>query len=115
VVGANKESIGLCGDGKIHYNDNSNSSMSMDVNHGEYKLFKGLIFGVGYIFKTKQVFFTANGKELRCVDLPLKLINKLLYPAISLGSREIHKVEINLGLKRFMFNLDDFVQNRYYN
>ena len=47
--------------------------------------------------------------------MPLKLMNKLLYPAISLGSREIHKVEINLGLKRFMFNLDDFVQNRYYN
>lgn len=88
--------------------------VALDVNKGELKFYKGFILGIGYIFKTKQVLFTANGKELRCVDLPLKLVNKLLYPAISLGSREIHKVEINLGLKRFMFNLDDFVQNKYY-
>jgi hypothetical protein len=26
IVGGNKESIGLCGDGKIHFNDNSNSN-----------------------------------------------------------------------------------------
>jgi hypothetical protein len=26
MVGGNKESIGLCGDGKVHYNDNNNSN-----------------------------------------------------------------------------------------
>lgn len=38
----------------------------------------------------------------------------MLYPAISLGSRENHKVEINLGLRRFQFNIDLFANNRYY-
>jgi hypothetical protein len=38
----------------------------------------------------------------------------MLYPAISLGSRESHKVEVNLGVKKFKFNIDIFVQNKYY-
>lgn len=32
IVGGNKESIGLSGDGKIHYSDNSNSMIALDVN-----------------------------------------------------------------------------------
>ena len=39
IVGGNKESIGLCGDGKIHYNDNSNSMFALDVNQGEFKFY----------------------------------------------------------------------------
>lgn len=54
IIGANKESIGLCGDGKIHFNDNGNQANEIDVNNGAvYKFFKGMILGVGYIFKTK--------------------------------------------------------------
>ena len=64
--------------------------------------------------KTRQVLFTVNGQEVKSVELPLKLTNKYLYPAISLGSREHHNVEINLGMKRCMCNLDDYVQNKYY-
>lgn len=26
AVGSNKESIGICGDGKVHYNDNANAN-----------------------------------------------------------------------------------------
>jgi hypothetical protein len=73
-----------------------------------------MVMGVGYIFKTKEVIFTVNGSVVKGVELPDKLANRYLYPAISLGSREIHKVEINLGMNKFMFNADDFVQNRYY-
>jgi hypothetical protein len=114
-VGANKESIGLGGDGKLHFYDNTNTIQAIDVNDGkEFKFHQGMVIGVGYIIKNKQVFFTVNGKEMKSVELPLKLSNKYLYPAVSLGSRELHKVEINLGLKKFMFNLDDFIQNTYY-
>jgi hypothetical protein len=72
------------------------------------------VFGVGYIFKTKKVFFTVNGREIDKHILPLKLQSQILYPSISLGSREMHKVEINLGAKRFTFDLDNFILNKYY-
>ena len=99
-VGENRESIGLCGDGKIYFNtDNSNQQTTVQVNEGDFKFHEGLVFGVGFIFRRRKVLFTANGKALKTVDLPQKLVNKLLYPAISVGSRETHKVEINLGLK----------------
>ena len=55
------------------------------------------------------MLFTVNGKELDIRDLPLKLHNKILYPAISVGSREHHKVEVNLGLKKFKFNVENFI------
>jgi hypothetical protein len=72
------------------------------------------VFGVGYIFKTKKVLFTANGKEVDSRDLPLKLQNKILYPAISVGSREHHKVEVNLGVKKFIFDLESYIKQKYY-
>ena len=94
IVGDNKESIGLSGDGKIHLNDDSNVNKTIEVNNGCFKFHEGFILGVGFIFKTRQVIFTCNGKELKCVDLPTKLANKILYPAISLASRENHKVKV---------------------
>lgn len=64
AVGSNKESIGLCGDGKVHFNDNSNQYQQVDINEGkEIKFNTGLVFGVGYVFNTKQVIFTINGQE----------------------------------------------------
>ena len=81
---------------------------------GDIKFCRGTTFGVGYIFKTRQVLFTQNGKELKCVELPKRLQNRILYPAISIGSRENHKCKINLGAQRFAFNLDEYIQNKYY-
>jgi len=46
--------------------------------------------------------------------MPKRLQDKILYPAISLASRENHKVEINLGLKRFEFDVDKFLIDHYY-
>lgn len=57
--------------------------------------------------------FTVNGKEVDSRELPLKLRNKLLYPAISLGSRD-YRVEINLGIKKFKFNIENYLQKKYY-
>ena len=85
----------------MHFNDDSGQQKSVPVNQGSFDLQHGSTFGVGFIFKSKKVLFTANGKEIDTKDLPVKLQNKLLYPAISVGSREHHKVEINLGLKKF--------------
>ena len=53
IVGDNKESIGLCGDGKIHFNDNSNSNVQVPANDGSFKIIPGLVLGVGFIFKTR--------------------------------------------------------------
>jgi hypothetical protein len=54
------------------------------------------VLGVGYIFSTKEVFFTKDGVILSRVPLPKKMKNKLLYPALSLASRDHHRVHINL-------------------
>ena len=37
IVGDNKESIGLSGDGKIHLNDDSNINKTIDINNGCFK------------------------------------------------------------------------------
>ena len=61
IVGANKESIGLCGDGKIYFNDNSNTNKCEEANQGEFKFSEGMVLGVGFVLKSKEVFFTHNG------------------------------------------------------
>ena len=54
AVGSNKESIGICGDGKVHYNDNANANQSVDVNEGkEFKFATGMVIGIGFVFKTR--------------------------------------------------------------
>lgn len=78
------------------------------------KIVPGQVLGVGYIFKTRKVIFTASGTEIGSADLPQKLANKLLYPAISLASREQHKIEINLGLKKFIFDINGYIKKTYY-
>jgi hypothetical protein len=46
---------------------------------------------------------------LKKVNLPKKMTDKLLYPALTLASREQHRVQINLGLRSFKFSLDCFL------
>lgn len=63
-------SIGLRGDGKIHFEVDSNSinlRQNQDTN-----LFrqKGTTVGVGYVFMTQRVFFTINGREVYQCTLP---------------------------------------------
>lgn len=54
IVGDNKESIGLSGDGKVHFNDDTNVPKSIDVNNGQnFKFHTGFVLGVGFIFKTR--------------------------------------------------------------
>lgn len=38
---------------------------------------------------------------------------KILYPAISIGSRSNQSVSINLGLQKFRFDLDKYVQEEH--
>lgn len=73
-----------------------------------------MIIGAGYIFKTHQVFFTMNGKFLSIVDVPDKLRQKALFPAISLGSRDNHRLRINLGQHFFRFDVDNYLHENYY-
>lgn len=68
-----------------------------------------MIIGCGYIFKTNQFFFTMNGRFLKSVEAPEKLRSKPLFPAISLGSREHHRVRINLGQHFFRFGVDAYL------
>jgi hypothetical protein len=70
--------------------------------------------GVGYIFSTKEVFFTKDGVILSRVPLPKKMKNKLLYPALSLASRDHHRVHINLGMREFKFDVQGFLQKEYF-
>lgn len=43
--------------------------------------------GVGYIFRSRKVFFTINGREVFQMNLPDCMLSlKELYPTISLGS-----------------------------
>jgi len=71
-IGETKESIGISGDGKVHFNDDSGQTKSVSVNPGggNFDLIHGFVFGVGYVFKTRKVLFTVNGKEIDCRDLP---------------------------------------------
>lgn len=75
IVGDTKESIGISLDGKVHFSDDAGTSRQIPVNcvQGQTQAFQlkpNFILGVGYIFKTKQVLFTANGKEVDLRDLP---------------------------------------------
>lgn len=74
----------------------------------------GLVFGVGFIFHSQNVIFTVNGKLVDSRQVPERLMNRILYPAVSLGSRDQHKVEVNLGLKKFKFNVDTYLQETHY-
>lgn len=73
-----------------------------------------MIIGAGYIFKTHQIFFTMNGRFLKGVEAPEKLRQKALFPAISLGSRDNHRLRINLGQHFFRFGVDAYLQENYY-
>ena len=54
IVGDNKESIGLSGDGKIHFiDDSTDKGTTVTINEGCFKIVPGLVLGVGYIFKTR--------------------------------------------------------------
>lgn len=116
IVGETKESIGLCGDGKIHCLElTATSPQQLVVNlAGDFQLQTGMIIGAGYIFKTHQFFFTMNGRFLKSVEAPDKLRQKALFPAISLGSRDNHRLRINLGQHFFRFGVDAYLQESYY-
>ena len=38
-----------------------------------------------------------------------------MYPAISLGSKDAHRLKINLGKFSYRFNTSKFLQEKYYN
>jgi len=55
-----------------------------------------------------------NGKFLSILDIPEKLREKALFTAISLGSRDIHSLRINLGEHFFRFDVDNYLHESYY-
>lgn len=55
-----------------------------------------------------------NGRFLSMIDAPERLRQKALFPAISLGSREHHRLKINLGQHYYRFDVDSFLQEKYY-
>ena len=53
--------------------------------------------GLGYIARSRTVFFTVNGKEVYQLALPECLLNKQkLYPSFSMGSLQ-DKISVNFG------------------
>ena len=48
------------------------------------------------------------------VDCPERLRNRPLFPAISLGSRDAHRVKVNLGAERFRFDISQYMLNNHY-
>ena len=55
IVGETKESIGLCGDGKIHCLELASTPASQLIANpaGDFLLRTGMIIGAGFIFKTQ--------------------------------------------------------------
>lgn len=103
MVGLTPESIGLSGDFKLHFlkEDLTDASIKMRTGIlGAQCVKKGSVIGVGYIFYSKKLFFTRDGSLLKkegsegkfLVDLPLKMQRKMLYPALSLASRDQHRL-----------------------
>ena len=58
---------------------------------------KGQVLGLGYVFMTKKVFFTLNGKEIYQMGLPKSLqdLDKI-YPTFSMSGLK-DRVQINFG------------------
>lgn len=110
VVGA-ENSVGLRGDGKV-FVDNA-EKFNLNLSHIQNG--SGLAFnlkgsqtnvGVGFIARTKTVFFTVNGKEVYQMTLPDCLLKKSkLYPSFSMGSLE-DRVSVNFGEGRTPFVFD---------
>jgi hypothetical protein len=117
IIGLTDESIGLSANGVVHFlkGDHSDASLKVDEkNLHNFRVCKGSVLGVGFLFYSKEVFFTKDGVLLRVVPLPARMENKALYPAFSLGSREQHRVKINLGLRKFQFDIDHYLQEKHY-
>jgi hypothetical protein len=113
-VGDTKESIGINGEFKVLFIDSSAKQQSITLSESGFELSNGIIIGVGYIFQSKKVLFTINGKEVDAREIPMRMKNKIIYPAISLGSRDQHRVEVNLGLKKFKFNIEAYLRENHY-
>lgn len=62
--------------------------------------------GVGYVFRTRRVFFTLNGKEVYQMGLPDGMLDiKLLYPTFSLGGLK-DRIQVNFGMGKTSFRFD---------
>lgn len=66
----------------------------------------GTTVGVGYIFRTRRVFFTLNGKEVYQMGLPEGMLDiKFLYPTFSLSELK-DRIQINFGQGKTSFRFD---------
>lgn len=68
--------------------------------------------GVGLIHKTDQIFFTVKGKIVYETYMLEDLRSEVLYPVISLASRD-DKVYVNVGQTDFDFDLHQKIKVRY--
>jgi hypothetical protein len=101
VVGC-ENSIGLRGDGKICVDNSEKINLNANyVSSGNSLAFNlrttPCFVGLGYIARSRTVFFTVNGKEVYQLALPECLLKKLkLYPSFSMGSLQ-DKISVNFG------------------
>jgi hypothetical protein len=96
-------SIGLRGTASIQTNSKPLSDPA-----SELAKFSSLcahdIIGVGYIFLSREIFFTVNSNVVYEGPLPEKMKNLKLYPSISMCSRD-DVVEFIFDSALFRFNL----------
>ena len=114
MIGLTNESIGISGDGKLHFLKSDSQDAAISTGDTQFRLHKGSVIGVGYLFKTKEVIFTKDGIFIKKIELPKKMWDKLMYPALSLASRDHHRCQINLGMRDFEFSVDEYLQRDYY-
>ena len=110
VVGS-ENSVGLRGDGKVFVDNQEKFNLNMShIQNGSGLAFnlKGspCYVGIGFISRSKTVFFTVNGKEVYQMTLPECLLKKSkLFPSFSMGSLE-DRVSVNFGEGKTPFVFD---------
>ena len=67
LLGVDDYSIGLRGNGQVHGKTNL-----FELNPASKAKIKqnGTVLGVGFIFRTQQIFFTMSGREVAQVPIP---------------------------------------------
>eukprot|EP00347_Sterkiella_histriomuscorum_P000275 403376507 len=110
--GETAESISIRGDRHIIYQGREEKTNLPRPSTSTQIYTQAETIGIGLIHKTQEIFFTFRQQELYQMKLPASMINKKLYPTVSMTSKD-ETLKLSFGQQSFNFDLDKKLSDYY--